>query len=260
MKRLFITITMTLLAFMANAQSCPDSNHPHAIDLGLPSGTLWACCNVGADTPVDYGGYYAWGETEEKAQYDWDDYVHYDSSTGGFLFLGSDISGTQYDVAHVMWNNAWAMPSYDQMMELLNKCSCSWTSLNGINGGLFTGPNGNIIFFPSAGYRRFDNLYYSGFYGGYWSSTQDSSDPYYANILGFYCGGTDWYDSCNRSSGISVRPVVKATNGINLPKVSEAFCQAIYNLYGIKITDNPADMNNLSPGIYIVNGKKKVIQ
>ena len=66
MKRLFITLPMILVASMANAQSCSDSNHPHAIDLGLPSGTKWACCNVESITPEDYGGYYALGETKEK--------------------------------------------------------------------------------------------------------------------------------------------------------------------------------------------------
>ena len=51
--------------------SCPDGHHPHAIDLGLPSGTKWACCNVGAEKPEDDGGYYAWGETGEKEEYTW---------------------------------------------------------------------------------------------------------------------------------------------------------------------------------------------
>lgn len=64
MKQLFITLTTMFVSFMANAQSCPDDKHPHAIDLGLPSGTKWACCNVGTTSPDGYGGYYAWGETE----------------------------------------------------------------------------------------------------------------------------------------------------------------------------------------------------
>ena len=67
MKKFFCIFTLMLVALAASAQSCPDDNHPHAIDLGLPSGTKWACCNVGADTPEGYGGYYAWGETEEKS-------------------------------------------------------------------------------------------------------------------------------------------------------------------------------------------------
>ena len=80
MKRVFVSIIMMLVAFMANAQSCPDDNHPHAIDVGVPSGTKWACCNVGATTPEGYGDYFAWGETEKKEKYDWTTYIHCDGS------------------------------------------------------------------------------------------------------------------------------------------------------------------------------------
>ena len=62
--------------------SCPDDHHPHMIDLGLPSGTLWSCCNVGATKPEEYGGYYAWGETEEKDYYAWSTYIHCDGYMG----------------------------------------------------------------------------------------------------------------------------------------------------------------------------------
>ena len=117
---LFALVTLT-----ANAQedihlSCPDGNHPHAINLGLPSGTLWACCNVGASMPEEYGGSYAWGETEEKSAYDWSTYIHYDISNYTCNDIGSDISGTDYDVAHVKWGGSWHMPSLEQIKELLN--------------------------------------------------------------------------------------------------------------------------------------------
>ena len=69
MKKLLTLITFVLITFVSNAQSCPDGNHPHMIDLELPSGTMWACCNVDASQPEGYGGYYAWGETEEKDYY-----------------------------------------------------------------------------------------------------------------------------------------------------------------------------------------------
>ncbi len=78
---------------------CPDSNHPHAIDLGLPSGTLWSCCNVGAKTPEEAGGYYAWGETETKTIYNEGTYNY----KANYVSFGSDIAGTEYDVAHVKW-------------------------------------------------------------------------------------------------------------------------------------------------------------
>ena len=98
--------------------NCPDDNHPHAIDLGLPSGTKWACCNVGATVPEGYGGYYSWGETEEKDSYDKNNYLHYDVSAGEYMDIGQYICGTDYDVAHVRWGESWQMPMYEQIKEL----------------------------------------------------------------------------------------------------------------------------------------------
>ena len=70
MKRLLLILFLLSFCLSSKAQSsCPDNHHPHMIDLGLPSGTKWACCNVGASRPEEYGGYYAWGETEEKDYY-----------------------------------------------------------------------------------------------------------------------------------------------------------------------------------------------
>ena len=103
--------------------TCPDSNHPHAIDLGLPSGTKWACCNVGATSPEEYGGYYAWGETSEKSKYYWTSYLYYDRENYGFKNIGSDIACTQYDIAHVHMGGSWRMPSYNQQKELIDKCT-----------------------------------------------------------------------------------------------------------------------------------------
>ena len=133
--------------------TCPDDNHPHAIDLGLPSGTLWACCNVGADKPEGYGGYYAWGETEEKSCYNWETYRYYDASNETIQEIGTDIAGTNYDVAHVKWGKYWAMPTLEQWLEL-NHCTTSWTIQDGIYGCRLTSPNGGIVFFPATGSRR----------------------------------------------------------------------------------------------------------
>ena len=136
---------------------CPDDHHPHMIDLGLPSGVLWSCCNVGASAPEGNGGYYAWGETEEKEVYDWSTYTHCDGSAESFHHIGDDIAGTEYDVAHVKWGNQWNMPSLEQFWELENNCTISWTNQNGVNGTVVTGPNGNSLFFPAGGDRREDN-------------------------------------------------------------------------------------------------------
>lgn len=185
---------------------CPDHNHPHAIDLGLPSGTKWACCNIGASSPEGYGGYYAWGETAEKSDYIEDTYAYYNFDTGECVSLGSDISGTVYDVAHVLWGGSWVMPSQDRIDELQDYCTWEWTSVNGVNGILVTGPSGGQIFLPAAGYCWCDGLGSAGSAGDYWSSTQDPDDSSSAYYLSFNSGYWDgsWY---YRSSGRSVRAV-----------------------------------------------------
>ena len=184
---------------------CPDKDHPHIIDMGKAG--KWACCNVGASAPWEYGGYYAWGETEEKDYYGRDTYIHFDGSSSTCHSLGSDIAGTQYDVAHVKWGGKWRMPSLDQIKLLLN-CTSEWTEVNGINGRKFTAPNGGSIFLPAAGGRWNDELYYAGDYGGYWSSTQYPDGSYYAYGLGFTSGYMDWYGN-GRGDGQSVRPVTE---------------------------------------------------
>ena len=185
---------------------CPDHNHPHAIDLGLPSGTKWACCNIGASSPEGYGGYYAWGETSEKSYYDWDTYAYLNSNTDEWVNLGSDIAGTSYDVAHVRWGGSWVMPSHDRQMELMNKCTREWTTVNGVNGILVTGPSGGQIFLPAAGYRWDGGLSYAGSGGLYWSSSQSPDYCSIAYNLSFGSGFWLW-GIYGRDDGQSVRAV-----------------------------------------------------
>jgi hypothetical protein len=188
--------------------TCPDDNHPHMIDLGLPSGTKWACCNVGASSPEEYGGYYAWGETTEKDVYDWNTYTYCDGSESTCHDLGNDIAGTQYDVAYVKWGGSWVMPSKEQQDELLNNCTYTWTTKNGINGGEFTGPNGGTIFLPAAGSRWKENLSLAVVLGTYWSSTQYPS--YSSTAYNLYFGSPSVsLDNPGRVYGFTVRPVVK---------------------------------------------------
>jgi uncharacterized protein (TIGR02145 family) len=179
----------------------------------LPSRTKWASCNVGATKPEEYGGYYAWGETEEKEVYDWSTYTHCDGSSSTCHDLGSDISGTEYDVAHVKWGGNWVMPTLDDIKELFDNCTAEWTTLNGVNGRKLTSNiNGNSIFLPAAGwrYRRDDYLINAGLDCYYWSSTQSPSDSGYAFGLDFYKGDAHWdiFD-LSRRNGQSVRPVVR---------------------------------------------------
>ena len=168
---------------------CPDNHHPHAIDLGLPSGTKWACCNVGASSPEEYGVYYAWGETSEKGDYDWDTYAYYNSNTGEIVNLGSDIAGTPYDVAHVLWGGSWVMPSYDTQMEVLKNCTKQWTIVNGVGGLLVTGPNDGQIFLPVARYRKEGGFGGEATSGYYWLSTTYISDYFEADYLNIIPNG-----------------------------------------------------------------------
>lgn len=178
-----------------------------AIDLGLPSGTKWASCNIGATKPEEYGGYYAWGETEEKEVYNGSTYKY--NQNGSYVNLGSDISGTEYDVAHVKWGGKWCMPTLDDIKELLHNCTSEWTTLNGVYGRKFTSNiNGNSIFLPAAGYRWTGGLRYAGENGHYWSSTQYPDYLDFAYYLLFGSGGAEWY-GIGRNFGQSVRPVAR---------------------------------------------------
>ena len=208
-----VKVTVTKGGDMPSYLICPDDHHPHLIDLGLPSGTKWACCNVGATTPEGFGGYYAWGETEEKATYDWSTYIHCDGSKDTSYNLGSDIAGTQYDVAHVKWSGSWVMPSYDQQVELLDNCSSEWTTVDGINGWVYTGSNGGSIFLPATGSIWNNGPHYAGSFGYYWSSTQSPSNSDNAYGLYFASGGASFSkDGLPRGRGQSVRPVVGTNN------------------------------------------------
>lgn len=183
---------------------CLDENHPHLIDLGLPSGTKWACCNVGAGVPEELGGFFAWGETVEKNHYALDNYAYLDENDKYFL-LEEDIAGTAYDVSCVNWGGLWRMPSDEQINELLDYCTCKWFSLNNVCGILVTGSNGATIFLPAAGYSRDDTIGAIGSGGNYWSSTvhPQNNDAFglYFDSEGCYRGFSSRYD------GRSVRAV-----------------------------------------------------
>ena len=192
-------------------KECPDENHPHLIDLGLPSGTKWACCNVDAATPEDKGGYYSWGETSEKPTYDWSSYTHCDGSVQTCHNIGNDISGTQYDVVHVKWGGTWRMPTFNQVKEMLDNCTYQWTTCNGVNGGKFTSKkNGASIFLPAAGNRWGEYPSYAGSIGYYWASTQIPSHSHSAYHLEFKSESAFWGNgNFGRSFGQTIRPVSK---------------------------------------------------
>lgn len=195
------------------------------VDLGLPSGTLWATCNVGASSPEDYGDYFAWGETAPKDYYDWSTYkwcngsndtmTKYctDSSYGynGFVDNKTELD-PEDDAAYVNWGPSWCLPTTEQQRELYEKCSSVWTEQNGVNGCLITGPNGNTLFLPAAGNRWGESLYGAGSWGYYWSRTLDSSYSDYACSLGCNSGGVYWNDYVDRGNGFAVRAVRVSQN------------------------------------------------
>ena len=157
--------------------SCPDGNHPHLIDLGLPSGTKWACCNIGATVPEGYGGRYAWGEvTERNEAYSSTNYIYY-ISPGIYQNIGSDISGTQYDTATSLWGADWQMPTEAQAQELIDNCNRESIKVNETNCYKFTAPNGTFIILPLAGFHcpAFGNNAHTEYEGNYWTSTISTS-------------------------------------------------------------------------------------
>lgn len=200
------------------------SDHPY-VDLGLPSGTLWATCNIGAQDATEYGEYFAWGETKPKEQYSWATYEYYEGQrprpdNGVYYvvkYIGEDISETEYDAATALWGDDWAMPTEEQMHELRRHCWTKWTEENGVKGVRFNGRNGNSVFFPASGSmaESEDNLAYdTGRIGEYWTATlcpipgypQDCL--YIAYTLDFDSGAVNINDAFPREGGLPIRPVV----------------------------------------------------
>ena len=192
----------------------PPSTSPYeAVDLGLS--VKWATHNVGASSPEEYGGYYAWGETEEKDDYSCSTYKWCNGRYTLTKYCSDSYYGTvdnktvldpEDDVAHVKWGGSWRMPTRAEQDELLTKCTWTWTTQNGVAGHKVTGTNGNSIFLPAAGYRNGASLFDGGSYGSYWSSSLNGSSAAY--FLYFFRDYFDWYN-VSRYEGFSVRPVSK---------------------------------------------------
>lgn len=184
-------------------------NGKECTDLGLS--VKWATCNIGARSPEDYGGYFAWGEIEEKDTYSWNTYKYCSGSSSTCENIGDNISGTQYDVAQSAWGNPWTMPTKEEISELLTHCDWVWTAENGIKGFKVFGDNGNYIFLPAAGVKS-TSLKSNGTYGFYRTATlyknKTSSEVWELNL-------TSSKKSLSHSSkyyGESVRAVCKHSN------------------------------------------------
>ena len=191
-----------------------------SVDLGLPSGTLWATTNVGAINPWDYGDYFAWGETTTKSKYDLSTYKYANGASNKLTkyCFQSDYGNNGYtdsrttlersdDAATANWGSDWCMPTLDQIKELKDNCTWTWTTKNDKKGYEVKGKNGNSIFLPAAGYRYGTSLNDYGSYGYYWSSSLLTGYPSDGRGLYFdsgYVYPDNWF---GRNYGFSVRPV-----------------------------------------------------
>lgn len=239
-----------------------DSNKKNVhdyVDLGLS--VKWATCNVGASKPEDYGGYYAWGETEEKSTYDWSTYKwcngsetkltkYCTTSRNGFVD-NKMVLELHDDVAHVKWGGSWRMPTTEEFAELRNRnnCTWTWTSQNGVNGYRVTSvKNGNSIFLPAAYYRVDSDLPGTrSFEGFYWTSSLYTFNPvsYLADNISFYLNGTESNYHHYRSYGLSVRPVCDDAVYVSHIAFNElSIAMKVDELKAINYTVSPSDATN----------------
>lgn len=203
-------------------QPAPQVNDHEYVDLGLPSGTLWATCNVGANAPEEYGDYFAWGETNSKLTYNWNTYLYcngsnhtltkycnrYDYGYNGFADNKTTLL-SEDDAAQTNWNENWRMPTKEEWLELYQNTTNTMATQNGVNGWLFTASNGNSLFLPAAGYRSSDLFFNAGEHGYYWSSSLNLYGPdgawgflFHSEYDGMFTPSRDW--------GMPVRPVCSA--------------------------------------------------
>lgn len=187
-----------------------------AVDLGLS--VKWANMNLGAHKTLDFGDYYAWGETSPKESYELSNYKWYSGSDiymskyctervdvedGNFITL--ELSD---DAAYVNWGTTWRMPTNDEFIELNSNCTWKWIESNGVNGYVVIGPNGNGIFLPLAGYRNLEKHFDAGNYGYYWSSSINPSNALNGRCF-LYNRQHTLVNGTYRYFGLSIRPVTK---------------------------------------------------
>ena len=227
-------VLLTVMLVMVFAVGCNKPDEPNQggdvpgnelngheyVDLGLPSGTLWATCNVGSNSPEDFGGYYAWGETEPKELYDWKSYKYgrffneryqlnkycTDSCYGINGFVDNlPVLEPDDDVARVCWGEGWCMPTIGEWEELFLNTTGEWTKLNDVKGWRCTASNGNSLFLPAAGYWWDDA--FNADLGLYWSRSINKEFPYRAWGFHFNCDSSHLCGSSDRNRGQTVRAV-----------------------------------------------------
>ena len=201
-----------------NNDTIPDHEY---VDLGLSSGTLWATCNVGAESPEDFGDYFAWGETSPKEIYDWKSY-EYCSFVDGRYVLTKYCTNSYYgldgfvdsltvlepldDAAVANWGEHWRMPTGEEWRELYQNTTLTWTTQNNVDGILLTSWNGNSLFLPYTGFYLDDNLICTSL-GVYWSSSLQTSSQISAWSFHFDLDECHVCGTYERSRGQVVRAV-----------------------------------------------------
>ena len=189
-------------------------NGHELVDLGLS--VKWATKNVGANSPSDYGGYYAWGETSIKDSYDWSNCFDCLDNTGDSWGTYKDDCKTVIaptsgrDTARENWGGTWRMPTEAEVRELCKKCKWKLTNMDGHNGCIVTGPNGNSIFLPAAGSREGTTIAdHVGSLGRYWSNRLTWQTSRYAECIHFDSSNMHNIVGTYRKDGLSVRPVTE---------------------------------------------------
>ncbi len=195
------------------------------VDLGLPSGTLWAPYNVGATAPEEFGSYFAWAETEPKENYSGNNYKYGTGSGESYIDsftkycvesdMGTVDGKTKLepidDAATVNWGGDWRMPTNSELQELVDNCTWEWTTVNGSKGYKVIGKNGNSIFLPAAGIFQETGLEEANHLGLYLSSVLHGewSGGSYTLWAAYYEdeGGYIEVEGLDRGNGASVRPV-----------------------------------------------------
>ena len=193
------------------------------VDLGLPSGTRWASCNMGANAPEQYGDYYAWGETVTKEVYDATTYTYSDNP---------ETLPASADAASVGWGSDWRMPTSEEFQELLDNCTHTWALRYGVKGCMFTGTNGNFIFLPASGSRLDGDLNFDGTNGWYRSSSLYADYTYCAWSLSFSSESCVMSSSGSRAEGQAIRPVYR-------PDIPPATVTVTFNANGGSGTMEP---------------------
>lgn len=238
----------------------PSCDKDDRVDLGLPSGILWASCNIGASSPSEIGDYFAWGEKESKDAYGWETYRlcrgSYDSIFKYTKTDGKSVLESQDDVAKSVLGGEWRIPTKEDMEELVEECEWKWTRENGHLGWKVIGPNNNFIFLPASGAASSYRIAGVNELGRYWTATRDDSD-YSAYNLRFK-DGTDTIVVVDdtRFYGRTIRPVIgqpikREVKKVQNDKEQEKLPYPLKRLTLATLLKNRMSSDSVSPISYI---------